>query len=91
MPSFDRFDICEAYLALEIGWNVGGVLHERPRNKTGRRLMSVGFQLNRMRFQAGHGFRGFESLTDNGKEIYAEACERFGFDDPDVEAWRAQG
>lgn len=71
---FDRFDICEAYLALEWDYNVGGVLQER-----GRRY-SVGVQLKRIGFEHGAIFRGFDSLSENGKEIYRAWEERNGFE-----------
>lgn len=79
MPHFDRFDICEAYLALEHDWNVGGVLQERPRNQRGPdfRRISVGYQLEfRMDFQVRPSFNGYESLSDNGKEIYEAFCRK---------------
>lgn len=76
MAYFDRFDICEAHLALEWDYNVGGWLQERPSNQ--RRREATAVQLSRMRFRPGAAFGGFDSLTDNGKEIYAELVERFG-------------
>ena len=69
MATFDRFDICEAYACLENDWNVGGVLHER------RRSYSVGVQLHRMRFE-GRPSLATSNLSDNAREIYAEACQR---------------
>jgi hypothetical protein len=76
MAYFERFDICEAYLALEWDWHSGGILHERPSNA--RRNMSTDVQLSRMEFKPGAMFGGFNSLTLNAKEIYLEAAERFG-------------
>jgi len=70
MPTFDRFDICEAYLAVENDWNEGGILKERDRD------YSVGVQLARIQFKAGAAFNGFESLSQNGREIYNALCER---------------
>lgn len=70
MASFDRFDICEAYMQLEYDYNVGGWLRERPSNR--RRMESTGVQLARLQFRPAMGFDGYESLTDNGKEIYLE-------------------
>lgn len=78
---FDRFDICEAHYALEIDWNSGGVLWERPTNRRNRRSTDV--QLTRMGFKAGAGFRGFDSLSENGQEIYRELERRYGFE-PEV-------
>lgn len=45
MPYFDRFDICEAHRAIEIQYNVGGWLHERPSNR--RRHEATHVQLHR--------------------------------------------
>lgn len=73
MPYFDRFDICQAYLALEIDWNVGGVLRERNHvewDGLHDRPVSVGAQLSRMGFKPGLMFNGYESLSDNAREIY---------------------
>jgi hypothetical protein len=70
MPYFDRFDICEAYLALEIDWNVSGLLQERHNIAEGAKPMSVSFQLHRMHFRPRWGFKGYESLSENGQAIY---------------------
>lgn len=77
MAYFDRFDICEAYYAIENDWHVGGVLQERESNQ--RRSMSTEFQLHRMGFVPSILFRGYKSLTENGKEIYADLAVRYGF------------
>jgi len=76
MPYFDRFDICEAHYALENDYNVDGWLHERPSNQ--RRMEATHVQLERMHFRASPLFNGFDSLSDNGKEIYRELVERYG-------------
>lgn len=76
MAYFDRFDICEAYLALEWDYNVGGWLQERPSNQ--RRKESIGVQLHRMKFKLSPLFNGYDSLTENGKEIYGAAQQRLG-------------
>jgi hypothetical protein len=57
---FDRFDICEAYLALEIDWNQGGLVDGKSYSS---QLISIGFKPSPL-------FKGYESLTPNGKEIY---------------------
>jgi len=75
MAYFDRFDICEAYLALEWDYNVGGWLQERPSNQ--RRKESIGVQLRRIWFKPSPLFNGYESLTENGKEIYDAAQQRW--------------
>ena len=76
MTYFDRFDICEAYLALEWDRNKGGWLQERPSCQ--RRMESVDVQLHRMHFKAGAGFHGYESLSENGRAIYHQAELRLG-------------
>lgn len=75
MATFDRFDICEAHYALEIDYNVGGWLRERPSNQ--RRKEATHIQLERLGFKEGMGFNGFESLSENGKDIYNELEERY--------------
>ncbi len=82
MPYFDRFDICEAYLAIEQAWHSSGILQERESNQ--RRNMSTDYQLGRMRFRPSMRWNGYASLSENGKEIYACLCERYGFKDLDV-------
>ena len=74
---FDRFDICEAYYALEIDYNVGGQLLERQSNQ--RRRESTERQLSRIGFRPAINFNGFKSLSKNGKEIYRELEYRYGF------------
>jgi hypothetical protein len=61
--SFDRFDICYAYKALEMDYNVSGILDGRKKQVAG--------QLVKLGFNAGAAFNGYESLSDNGKAIYA--------------------
>ena len=68
MAYFDRFDICEAYLALETDYNIGGILYPRERQVWG--------QLCRIGFSPGLAFNGYESLTENGKEIYNNWVEK---------------
>lgn len=77
MPYFDRFDICEAHYALECDYNLGGWLHERPSNQ--RRMEATHVQLHRMGFRPSPMFNGFDSLTENGQEIYRELESRYGF------------
>lgn len=73
---WDRFDICEAYKAVEDDYHSGGILHERKSNK--RRNMSTDFQLNRMGFKVGASWKGYRSLSENAKAIYAGLCKRYG-------------
>lgn len=74
MAHFDRFDICEAYLVLEGDWHVGGILWERPSNR--RRNMSTDFQLRRMGFKPRPDL-SYETLEENGREIYDELERRY--------------
>lgn len=69
MAQFDRFDICEAHCVLEWDYNNGGWLRERPSNA--RLMRSTGIQLGHMNFRPALNL-GYDSLTDNGKEIYLE-------------------
>lgn len=75
MAYFDRFDICEAYKAIEDDYNVSGILQERESNR--RRNMSTDFQLHRMKFRPSILFSGFRSLSDNGREIYSDLVYRY--------------
>lgn len=78
MPYFDRFDIAEAYLAMEWDYNVSGILQERPSNK--RRRMSTDYQIRtRMKYDLGRMFNGFKSLSLNAKEIYWNLQDRYKF------------
>lgn len=74
-PTWDRFDICEAYAVLEWDWNYGGVLQQRPTCK--RRNQSVGVQLKRMRCRLRPNLC-YDTLTDNGRAIYRAAARRMG-------------
>ena len=70
MPYFDRFDICEAYKALESDYNESGILPGRSR--------SVAGQLMRMQFWTGPYRRGYHSLSENGRAIYRQWVDRAG-------------
>lgn len=73
---WDRFDICEAYCVLEWDYNVGGWVHERPRNARLREATSM--QLARIEFKPAPSLC-FDTLTENGQEIYRALEERYGF------------
>ena len=75
MPYWNRFDICEAHLVLEWDWHSGGWLRERPSNS--RRMMSTDVQLRRMGFRPKPDL-SYETLDDNGREIYDELERRYG-------------
>ena len=66
---FDRFDICEAYLAIEMDYNVSGLVAGK----------SYSTQMSRFGFKPGAAFRGFDSLSENGKEIYLNKAQALGF------------
>lgn len=72
-PTFDRFDICEAYTCLEADYNEGGWLHERPSNQ--RRSEACSIQLARMHFKPRPNL-STDTLTENGYAIYRAAVER---------------
>lgn len=81
MPTYDRFDICEAYAVLEWDYNANGWLHERPSNvRRGQRRGYVGeatsVQLARMGFKPRPNL-AYDTLTENGKDIYNAAAVRF--------------
>jgi hypothetical protein len=80
---WDRFDICEAYAVLEWDYNEGGWLHERPSNvRRGKRRGYVGeatsIQLARIGFKPAPSL-SFETLSENGQEIYRALEQRYGF------------
>ena len=74
MPHFDRFDICEAHAVLEWDYNLGGLLRERPSNQ--RRREATAIQLIRMQFKPRPDL-SYETLTENGKEIYDELVMKY--------------
>ncbi len=74
MPTWDRFDICEAYCVIEWDYNLGGWLRERPTNY--RRQRSTAVQLFRMKFKPRSDLN-YETLTDNGKKIYDMLVQRY--------------
>jgi hypothetical protein len=74
MAHFDRYDICLAYLAVEQERSAEGWLRERP--SSARRFEPVSVQLHRIGFCQGSRFRGYESLSENGRAIYKALCER---------------
>jgi len=74
---FDRFDVCEAHCVFERDYHSGGWLHERPSNQ--RRRESTDVQLCRMGFKPAPSL-SFESLSENGQEIYRELERRYRFE-----------
>lgn len=75
MACWNRFDICESFCVLEWDFNVGGWLQERKSNQ--RRRESTGVQLSRIVFRPAPGL-SFDSLSDNGKEIYLTNVMKMG-------------
>lgn len=76
MPYFDRYDICAAYAALEIDYQMGGLLVDRPscRRRNKGYGESVFVQLNRIGYRASQ--YGRDTLTDNARAIYDAAEAR---------------
>lgn len=73
--NWDRFDICEAYYLVEVYYNVGGWLRERPSNR--RRSEATSIQLARIEFKPAPTL-GYASLSDNGKAIFHGLIQRLG-------------
>lgn len=71
---WDRFDICEAHYVFECDWNNGGWLPERPSNQL--RMEASSIQLARIQFKPAPGLT-YETLEDNGQEIYDALKERY--------------
>lgn len=71
---FDRFDICEAYCVMERYWHQDGWLQERPSNRRRREATSI--QLRRIQFVPAPGLE-YETLTENGREIYDSLVSRY--------------
>ena len=82
---YDSFDIAAAYYQIEVDYNKGGWLHERPSNR--RRSEATHVQLHRMGFDTGPCWNGYDSLSDNAKEIYHNLRVRYGFDKWDAWEW----
>lgn len=66
---WDRFDICEAYLAIEMDWNVHGLVDGK----------SYTSQMKAFGFRPSPLFNGYDSLEPNGKEIYLNKVFDLGF------------
>mgnify|MGYP004024663463 CR=1 FL=1 len=66
---FDRFDICEAHYVLAMLWH-GGMDSS---------LYAKLSQLERIKFRPSPMLSGPEDLTENGREIYKNLVEAFGF------------
>lgn len=80
--TWDRSDICEAYLVLEWDWNVRGWHQDRPSNvRRGQRRGYVGeatsVQLARLAFRPRPSLNDYDSLTENGRAIYDAAVSRW--------------
>lgn len=79
MATFDRFDICQAYQAVHEDWHTDAMLWERPSSR--RKRESIEVQLDRIGFKVGMGWNGWDSLTENGREIYNDLCQRWNLGD----------
>jgi hypothetical protein len=62
MPYWNRFDIIEAYLALEMDYNEGGLV--KGKCYSGQ-IATLGYRPSPL-------FNGYSSLSDNAKEIYLD-------------------
>lgn len=87
---WDRVDICEAYAVIEWDYNDGGWLQERPSNvRRGRANGYTGeatsIQLDRIGFRARTDLSS-ERLTANGREIYRQLIDRYGFREAEADA-----
>ena len=71
---FDTCDICEAHYLLEVYYNEGGWLHERPSNR--RRMEATHVQLARLRFKAAPNL-DYDTLSENGREIFHGLITRY--------------
>jgi hypothetical protein len=65
---WDRFDIVEAHYAFCCEW------YDGQRDPLYARQCKI-----RQYFTPGRLWNGFDSLTENGKEIYLALCEKHGF------------
>jgi hypothetical protein len=69
MTEFNRFDICEAWYTFASDWH-GGV------NCPIYRIFGI---LHEMQFRISPLHEGYESLTENGREIYDALCAKHGY------------
>ena len=68
---FDRFDIVEAHYAFYSDY------HEGQWSKKYERLCRISDPNGRIQLRVSPLWRGFESLSENGKEIYNQLVNRF--------------
>ena len=74
MPYFDRFDIVSAHYAFYSD-NHGGQFSDAY-----SRLCRI--EESPIRFRPGAGWQGYQSLSDNGKEIYSDLCDKHSVSNP---------
>ena len=84
-PTFDRFDICEAYAVLEWDYNQGGALWERIDARK-MRAEALGMEATHVQMYR-IGFKprpdlSYRTLTPNGKAIYNAARKRLKLPKP---------
>lgn len=77
--NWDRFDICEAHHLFACHWGTDGTA-TYPRHKAAH--LEIFGKLHRIQFRPSPLLR-FESLSENGQEIYRSLCERFGYAVPE--------
>jgi hypothetical protein len=66
---WDHFDILEAHFAFYSDY------HSGQWSQFYRRLCHI---LNVIKFKPGPSFNGYRSLSENGKAIYDQLCEKHG-------------
>ena len=69
----DRFAIAQAFSQLESGYNVGGILQERPSNQ--RRRESIGCQLARIGYSNPYGWVDIDGEPERDDYGYADPFE----------------
>ena len=72
---FDRFDVCEAYYAIEMDYNCNGMTWTIP--GCARKSESIAYRLGKIQFRTGHCFNGYSSLSENGKSIYRRTVAKY--------------
>jgi hypothetical protein len=75
---FNKLDIAQAHYLVEVYWNIGGWLRERPSNK--RRMEATHVQLHRIGMNYNKWLDlTYDSLSENGKKIYNQLEKRYNF------------
>ncbi len=76
-PTFDRFDICEAYDVFSAHYSVGGYTTGRRESYRGATSSDIHARLHRMGYRARPSLDGrYTSLSPNAKAIYRRLVRR---------------